>query len=88
VPNVLLEPTWKPRAPETKQQEFATRRDSKKVSSAIVFDGFNVLRTSPEVVVNNFNVSALRVAELKAAKLAEPVVHSGESPECKSRNGA
>ena len=33
--------------------------------------GFNVLRTSPEVVVNNFNMYAQRVAELKSAKLAE-----------------
>ena len=43
--------------------------------------GFNVLRTSPEVVTNNFNVYALRLAELKAAKLAEPGVPSDKSPE-------
>jgi hypothetical protein len=46
--------------------------------------GFNVLRSTPEVVVKNFNVSALRVAELKAAKLAEPAVPSGKSPESTS----
>jgi hypothetical protein len=34
--------------------------------------GFNVLRTSPEVAVNNFNVYAVRLAELKVAELAEP----------------
>jgi len=50
--------------------------------------GFNVLRTSPEVVVNNFNMHALRLAELRAAKLAEPAVSPGESPECKIGNGA
>ena len=43
--------------------------------------GFNVLRTSPEVVTNNVNVYALRIAELKAAKLAEPSVPSDKSPE-------
>jgi len=43
--------------------------------------GFNVLRTSPEVVTNNVNVYAFRIAELKAAKLAQPGVPPDKSPE-------
>ena len=43
--------------------------------------GFNVLRTSPEVVTNNVNVYAFRIAELKAAELAERAAGKQKNPD-------
>ena len=44
--------------------------------------GFNVLRPSPEVAMNNVNVYAFKIAELKAAELAKRAVPSDKSQEC------